>query len=199
MTGVIVRSSANVNSGAKTRASTILHGLWLLVFVAAIPAVLTYIPKSALGALLVYTGFKLVNIKDIKSLWRTSRGECAVYFATVTMIIATDLLIGVLVGVALSALKIFVHLSNLKVQRDVEESGQKVDLRLTGTATFLCLPKLAAELERIPAGSTVHIVSEDLTYIDHACLDLLSSWSAQHASLGGEAVVDWDQLHAAYS
>ncbi|MEM7452971.1 MAG: SulP family inorganic anion transporter [Planctomycetota bacterium] len=71
MTGVIVRSSANVNSGAKTRYSAIMHGGWLLLFVAALPFLLSYIPRAALGALLVYIGIKLVNIKQIKALWPT--------------------------------------------------------------------------------------------------------------------------------
>ena len=62
MTGVIVRSSANVNAGAKTKWSTIFHGFWLLIFVVLLPALLAYIPKAALGALLVHIGFKLVNL-----------------------------------------------------------------------------------------------------------------------------------------
>ena len=95
MTGVIVRSSANVNSGAKTRASAIMHGAWLLLFVVALPFVLAYIPRAALGALLVHIGFKLVNIKQIRELWRTSRSEAAIFFITVLVIVCEDLLIGV--------------------------------------------------------------------------------------------------------
>ena len=82
MTGVIVRSSANVNSGAKSRMSSILHGAWLLLFVAALPFVLAYIPRAALGALLVHIGIKLVNVRQIMKLWKTSRSEVAIYFVT---------------------------------------------------------------------------------------------------------------------
>ncbi len=199
MTGVIVRSSANVNSGAKGRLSTILHGSWLLLFVVAIPFVLTYIPRSALGALLVYTGFKLVNVKDIKSLWKTSRGEAGIYFATVTMIVCTDLLIGVIVGVALSAIKLLVRFSSLNLHLETSDNGQKAHLQLDGAATFLCLPKLAAELEKVPPGAELHVEFEHLTYIDHACLDLLLAWAPQHASFGGELIIDWNELHARFT
>src|SRR5262245_13191542 len=77
MTGVIVRSSANVEAGARTRLSAILHGLWLLLFVALLPGLLSRIPLSALAAILVYTGWKLVNIPGLKKLWKEGKGEAA--------------------------------------------------------------------------------------------------------------------------
>jgi MFS superfamily sulfate permease-like transporter len=198
MTGVIVRSSANVKSGAKSRLSTILHGFWLLLFVVAIPFVLTYIPRSALGALLVYTGFKLVNIKDIKSLWKTSRGEAGIYFATLLMIICTDLLTGVIVGIALSAIKLLVRFSKLRVRIRTVKGSRKAILELKGAATFLSLPKLANELETVPAGAELHADLTKLTYIDHACLELLYEWAKQHAVFGGQLVIDWDGLHGRF-
>lgn len=200
MTGVIVRSSANVNSGAKTKLSAILHGLWLLVFVAAIPFVLAYIPRSALGALLVFTGFKLVNINDVRSLWKRSRGETGIYFATVIMIVCTDLLLGVMVGIGLSALKLLLRFSNLKV--DLEYSNDEpsiAEMKLTGAATFLCLPMLADELDNIDSGTELHVDLENLTYIDHACLDLLMNWAKQHSSMGGQLVLDWNLLEGRFS
>ena len=199
MTGVIVRSSANVNSGAKTRLSTILHGAWLLLFVIAIPFVLTYIPRSALGALLVYTGLKLVNIEDIKTLWKTSRGEALIYFATVLMIVCTDLLVGVVVGVALSGIKLLLRFSDLKAEVNITDGGKKASLEMHGAATFLCLPNLASKLEEVPDGAELHVDFEHLTYIDHACLDLLMNWARQHASFGGALVLDWNLLHGRFS
>jgi len=199
MTGEIVRSSANVNSGARTRLSTILHGLWLLIFVVAFPFALSYIPRSALGALLVYTGLKLVNVKDIKSLWRTSRGEAAIYFATVIMIVCTDLLIGVGVGIALSAIKLLIRFSNLHIDLTISNDEQKAYLHLEGAATFLGLPKLASKLEEVPARAELHVDFEHLSYIDHACLDLLMNWSRQHSNIGGELVLDWNKLHGRFT
>ena len=184
MTGVIVRSTANVNSGAKTRWSAILHGFWLLIFVAALPFVLTYIPRAALGALLVHIGFKLVNIKQIKELWRTSRSEAGIYFVTLIVIVSQDLLVGVFVGIALSALKLLHRFSHLQIELQTE--GNVSHLVMHGAATFLRLPALAQKLEQVPDSAELHVDFEHLTYVDHACLDLLMNWAKQHERTGGK-------------
>ena len=198
MTGVIVRSSANVNSGAKTRNSAIMHGAWLLLFVVAIPFVLTYIPRAALGALLVYTGYKLVNFKEIIKLWKTSRGEAGIFFATVITIVSTDLLIGVGVGIALSAIKLLLKFSNLTSTLDIAPDSKTAHLRLSGAATFINLPTLAGELEQVPAGAELHVEFDDLRYIDHACLDLIMNWAKQHGTVGGKLIMDWEQLQGRF-
>ena len=104
--GVIVRSSANVNAGARTRLSAILHGVWLVVFVAGLSSVLRMIPTSSLAAILVYAGYKVIDIKAIRELAAYGRGEVAIYLATVGTIVVSDLLTGVLVGIALAAAKL---------------------------------------------------------------------------------------------
>jgi MFS superfamily sulfate permease-like transporter len=197
MTGVIVRSSANVNSGGKTRASAMMHGVWLLVFVAALPFVLAYIPRAALGALLVYIGFKLVNIKQIKELWKTSRSEVAIYAITLLVIVGEDLLVGVLVGISLSAAKLLYRFSHLEL--DLENEGNVSRLQMHGSATFLRLPSLAQKLEEVPDSAELHVDFEHLSYIDHACLDLLMNWAKQHESTGGKLVLDWESLHGRFS
>ena len=204
MTGVIVRSSANVNSGAKTRKSSILHGLWLLVFVAALPFVLTYIPRAALGALLVHIGIKLVNVKQIKELWRTSKSEVAIYFVTMTVIVCEDLLVGVIVGIVMSAVKLLYRFSHLELDlitsRDDAAPVQHVcTLHMHGAATFLRLPMLAAKLEKVPDSAELHVDIEHLSYIDHACLDLLMNWAKQHETTGGKLVLDWNRLHGRFT
>ena len=197
MTGVIVRSSANVGSGAKTRLSAILHGIWLLVFVAAFPAVLSYIPKAALGALLVHIGIKLVNIKMIRQLWKTSRSEVAIFVITTLVIVCQDLLIGVVVGILLSAAKLLYQFSHL--QLELVDEGDKTRLHMEGAATFLRLPQLALTLERVPDSAELHVDFEHLTYIDHACLDLLMNWAKQHEGTGGNLVIDWSSLHGRFT
>lgn len=197
MTGVIVRSSANVEAGAKTRVSTILHGVWLLVFVAMIPFVLSYIPKSALGALLVYTGIKLVNFKQIRQLWNTSRSEFAIYLITVIVIVGEDLLMGVVVGIVLSTVKLLHRFSHLEIEK-IEEGEGVVRLKMEGAATFLRLPLIAAELEKVTDSCELHVDFEHVSYVDHACLDLLMTWAEQHKDQGGKLVIDWDKLHARF-
>ncbi len=196
MTGVIVRSSANVEAGAKTRLSTILHGLWLLVFVALLAFMLRMIPTAALAAMLVYIGYKLVNFKTIRELRKYGWGEVAIYGATVGMIVCTDLLTGVLTGIGLSAVKLLYTFSHLAVNLEVDQANRKAVLSLEGAATFVRLPILAEELERVPGDVELYVNFEHLDYIDHACLDLLMNWSKQHEATGGSLVIDWDTLHA---
>jgi MFS superfamily sulfate permease-like transporter len=196
MTGVIVRSATNVQAGAKTRLSAILHGAWLLLFVAALGFLLKMIPTSCLAGILVYTGYKLVNPKTIVSLWKQDRGEAIVYLITVIMVVSTDLLIGVATGIVLAALKLVVTFSNLRTKLQVNSAESRAMLSLAGAATFLRLPLLADELDRVPQGAELHVDFQRLDYIDHACLELLMNWAKQHESTGGKLVLDWDSLHA---
>lgn len=199
MTGVIVRSAANVEAGGKTRASSIMHGLWLLVMVAALPFLLKQIPISALAAVLVFTGYKLVNLKVVKELAKFGWSEVFIYFATMITIVATDLLIGVMTGMVLAAIKLLYTFSHLEVRGESDAKQKRSALYLNGTATFLALPKLAAALDRVPADHELHVQFERLNYIDHACLDLLMNWEKQHEATGGGLVVDWDSLTAKFN
>lgn len=198
MTGVIVRSSANVQAGARTRNSTIIHGAWLLLFVVFLPQLLTYIPKSALGALLVFTGFKLLNPAQIRELWKVGKSEAFIYLTTMVLIVSVDLLVGVAVGVALSGAKLLHHFTHLEVKLEADEENHRYELRLKGAATFLRLPILAEYLENLPGDAELHVCLEEVDYIDHACFELLMNWAEAHVGEGGSLVMDWDQLHGAF-
>lgn len=198
MAGVIVRSAANIESGAKTRLSTILHGLWLLVFVSSLAFALRMIPTSALGAMLVYMGYRLVNPQAIRKLLKYGKGEVLVYAVTLVTIVATDMLTGVVAGFAVSAVRLMYRFSRLQVSLEQRPVDARTVLKIAGAATFLRLPQLASALERIPPDSEVHVDFEHLTHIDHACLDLLLNWAKQHEGQGGSLVIDWDSLHATF-
>ena len=198
MTGVIVRSSANVHAGARTRKSTIMHGAWLLLFVCFLPQLLTFIPKSALGALLVYTGFKLLNPAQLKGLLKIGKSEAAIYLTTLVIIVSVDLLIGVMVGVGLSAAKLLHRFSHLDVELVADEAKHRYELKLRGAATFLRLPILAEHLDQLPGDAELHVCLEKVEYIDHACFELLMNWADSHVEEGGSLVMDWDRLHGAF-
>ncbi|MEM7457774.1 MAG: STAS domain-containing protein, partial [Planctomycetota bacterium] len=155
------------------------------------------IPRAALGALLVYIGIKLVNIKQIKALWATSRSEVAIYFVTLAVIVGQDLLIGVVVGIMLSALKLLYRFSHLEL--NLRNEGNTTYLEMEGAATFLRLPQLAAKLEEVPDSAELHVDFEHLSYVDHACLDLIMNWAKQHEGTGGKLVIDWSSLHGRFS
>jgi MFS superfamily sulfate permease-like transporter len=198
MTGVIVRSTANVEAGGKTRVATIMHGGWLLLFAAVLPFTLSYIPVASLAAVLVCTGYKLAYPKAIPGLLKFGKSEVAIYIVTVVMIVATNLLEGVLIGLGLSILKLLQAFSHLEIRWDEDIIRNRVELHLKGSATLIRLPKLAATLEEIRPGAEVHIHFEHLDYIDHACLDLLSNWEKQHEVTGGSLVIEWEELSSKF-
>ncbi|MEO1656352.1 MAG: SulP family inorganic anion transporter [Pseudomonadota bacterium] len=198
MTGVIVRSTANVQAGATTRLSAILHGAWLLLTVAALPWLLNNIPTSVLAAILVYTGYKLVNLAQIRKITKFGKMELAIYLTTLIGVVAIDLLTGVILGFLLATAKLVYVLSHMDI--DVEEGDAgRIDLHLKGSATFFSIPQLSAALDRVKTGAQVHIHVEELTYIDHACLDMLTAWRRRHESTGGEMVLEWETLARRYS
>lgn len=198
MTGVIVRSGVNVRVGAQTRLSTVLHGLWLLVFVTVLPWAVQMVPIASLAALLVLTGFKLLVSAEAKELRRFGKSEVAIYGITLISIVAIDLLTGVLIGVILSIAKLLYIFSHLDIKVVREEKPSRNTVFLRGAATFLSLPKLASALEELPTDAELHVHLEELDYIDHACLDLLMNWDKQHRNTGGNLVIDWGTLGAMF-
>jgi MFS superfamily sulfate permease-like transporter len=198
VTGVIVRSATNVEAGARTRLSAVLHGAWLLVTVLLLAGLLRQVPLASLAAVLVYTGYKLVDLKAVKGLWAWGWGEVAIYFCTLIAVVSTDLLKGVLLGVALSVVKLVVRFTRLSIQLETGVGEQRAVLRLGGAATFLRLPLLADALAKVPEAAELHVHFENLRYIDHACLELLTAWEKQHEAGGGSLVIDWDTLHARF-
>jgi len=190
MTGVIVRSSANVQAGAKTRLSAIFHGLWLLAFVLLLSSVLQSIPVASLAGVLVYTGIKLVDLKALRGLGRYGRMPMFIYGATASAIILTDLLTGVLIGFGLTLVRLALNASRLKINLvDLEAEGE-MELRLNGAATFLKVPALTQTLGHVPPGTTLHVPLSNLSYIDHSCLELLEEWGRANAAQGSRLLLE---------
>jgi MFS superfamily sulfate permease-like transporter len=198
MTGVIVRSTANIQSGARTRASAIFHGGWLLLFVAFMPQVLRLIPIASLAAVLVYTGYKLINVQAIRSLSKYGYGEILVYGVTLITIVATNLLTGVLLGLGVALARLIYTTHALEISLDKGLNNGPACIHLSGTATFISLPKLANALDQIPMGKEVQISFENLLYLDHACLTLLRSWKEFHERQNGNVSVDWEKLESKF-
>uniref|UniRef100_UPI0035CC28A7 SulP family inorganic anion transporter n=1 Tax=uncultured Sphingomonas sp. TaxID=158754 RepID=UPI0035CC28A7 len=187
MTGVIVRSSANVQAGATTRLSTILHGAWILGFVALLPWLLREIPMAALGAVLVLTGWRLVNLSHARHLFKDHGLLPVVIWATtLVLVVAEDLLTGVLVGIGLSLLELIPVLRNLRLKVVRVENAGHETVSLTGAATFLTLPKLSGALDAVPHGAPMRLDVTELSSADHTCAELLKDWLARRRAAGGE-------------
>ncbi|KAB1142153.1 SulP family inorganic anion transporter [Streptomyces luteolifulvus] len=177
LTAVIVRSAANVQAGARTKASRVLHGVWLLVFTVVLPGVLGLIPVAALAGLLVHAGCKLVPVREVRGLWRGHRGEVVVLGVTAGVILAGSLFEGVLVGLALAIGKTAWDASHVHVETEDRGEGGLL-VRVLGHATFLRLPKLLDELESLPHDREVKLELGGLRHLDHACAAALEGWAA---------------------
>lgn len=185
MTGVIVRSSANVQAGAVTRLSTILHGAWILGFVALLPWLLREIPMAALAGILVVTGVRLVSFDHVRHLMHQYGPLPAiVWAATLIMVVATDLLTGVLVGLALSLVELIPHMRRLGLRLEEGSQGDTHEMAFSGSATFLTLPKLSARLEAVPSRALVILNLERLAHIDHTSAEMLREWVDRRRSAG---------------
>jgi MFS superfamily sulfate permease-like transporter/mannitol/fructose-specific phosphotransferase system IIA component len=199
MTGVIVRSSVNVDAGARTRVSTILHGIWLLLFVAAAPQLLELIPRACLGAILVLTGYKLVDVQAMKRLYAQGRSELLICVITLVGVVVVDLFSGILAGLAAAIAKLVYTFTSLKIRSESDPDGKTHHLHLAGSATFLRLPYIAEVLGAIPDDRELHVHIHRLDHIDHACLELLSGWNQRREQLGQPGmVVEWNELSDLY-
>jgi MFS superfamily sulfate permease-like transporter len=190
MTGVIVRSSANVQAGATTRLSTMLHGAWILGFVALLPWLLREIPMAALGAVLVVTGWRLVSIAHVRHLFGNYGVlPAAIWAITLILVVVEDLLTGVIVGIALSLIELLPHVRRLRLGVASHEDDEGQAIRLSGSATFVTLPKLSDTLETVSTDEKVRLDVSSLATIDHSCAELLKDWLARRRAAGQAVTV----------
>ncbi|MBD0708690.1 MULTISPECIES: SulP family inorganic anion transporter [unclassified Streptomyces] len=187
MTAVVVRSAANVRAGARTKASRVLHGVWLLLFAALLPGTLEYVPLPALAGVLVHAGWKLIPFGRVAALWRGHRGEAFVLVVTALAIVTVSMLEGVLIGLALSVGKAAWDASHLRIERTDDGAGP-ARVSLSGNANFLRLPKMLDVLEALPKDRPVELDFSGLHHLDHACRAALETWAARHCAAGPEAV-----------
>ncbi|WP_320781253.1 SulP family inorganic anion transporter [Streptomyces sp. CRN 30] len=187
MTAVIVRSSANVAAGARTKTSRVLHGVWLLLFAALLPSALALIPLPALAGVLIHAGWKLIPFRQLVALWRGHRGEALILIVTAVSIVVVNMFEGVLIGLALSVVKTAWEASHLRT--DVVDKGAgPVQVHLSGNATFLRLPKILDSLESLPPDRPVELDLSGLHHLDHACRTALENWAERHSATGTDPV-----------
>ncbi|HEU0129283.1 MAG TPA: carbonic anhydrase, partial [Pseudonocardiaceae bacterium] len=188
VTGVIVRSSANVAAGARTRASAILHGVWVVLFVVFLGGLVELIPLASLAALLVFVGARLLDLAHIRHLRR--HRELPTYMVTMVGVLALGLLEGVLAGIAV-ALALALHRQS-QIEVHVEHDDDHFDVTVEGSLTFLSVPKLTAALDRVPEGADVSL-HLSMDYLDHAAFEAIHSWVTSHNRRGG--TIEIHELH----
>jgi carbonic anhydrase len=192
VTGVIIRSTANVTAGARTRASAGLHGVWLLLFSVFLVGVVETIPTAALAGLLIVIGVQLVKLAHIGSARRT--GELAIYVVTLTCVVFLNLLEGVMIGLVLAIaiaawriVRVSIVAEDL-TDRIRADGPPRWHVAISGSCSFLALPRLTAALSAIPADARVD-VDLNVDYLDHAAMDTLQEWIRQRRAHGVEVVV----------
>ncbi|MFI9819362.1 SulP family inorganic anion transporter [Streptomyces sp. NPDC052013] len=181
MTAVIVRSSANVQAGARTKASRVLHGVWLLLFAALLPWALALIPLPALAGILVHAGWKLIPFRQVTALWRAHRGEALILVVTAVSIVAVNMFEGVLIGLALAVAKTAWEASHAKLEV-IDKGAGPVQVYLSGNATFLRLPRILDALESLPEDRPVELDLSGVHHLDHACRTALETWAERHGT-----------------
>ncbi len=185
MTSVIVRSSANINAGAKSKTSAIIHGFLLLICVGMIPAILNLIPKASLAAILIFTGYKLCNPKTFTRIWKEGGATQFIPFvATAVAVVSLDLLKGVGLGLILSI--IFLLYRNMRIPfffRKVSHSkGEVVEIKLAQEVSFLNKAGIKMALQKLPEGSKVIIDASHTEYIDYDVLELIREFHDTRAA-----------------
>ncbi|MGN7810390.1 SulP family inorganic anion transporter [Flavobacterium sp. 22076] len=183
MTSVVVRSSANNNAGAKSKMSTIIHGVLLLISVLSIPVILNKIPLATLATVLILVGYKLAKPATFMHFWEKGKYQFIPFIATLVFVVATDLLKGVALGIVISI--IFVLRGNLKraynFKKEEYEDGDIIHIDLAQEVSFLNKAAIKQTLSEIPENSKVVINAHDTEYIAHDVLDLIREFKETRA------------------
>ncbi|TWH66302.1 carbonic anhydrase [Micromonospora olivasterospora] len=182
VTGVIVRSSTNVAAGARTRASAILHGVWIAGFVLVGAAWLEMIPMAALAAVLVVVGLRLVSLAQIRTYAR--HRELPIYLITAVGVAATDLLTGVGLGMATAGLFMLWRLARCEIRTTQPASGTWL-VSITGTLAFIASERLTRRLAALPAAQYVELELH-LDYLDHGAYETIRGWQESYTRAGGQ-------------
>ena len=178
LTAVVVRGSANIQAGAKTKVSAFVHGVFLLLSVLLIPFLINLIPYASLSAILILTGFGLTKLKIYKSLFKLGLKQFIPFISTIIIILVTDLLIGVSIGLLISVY--YIIKENFKENYNLEKNHlQGLDyytLKLHSNVTFLNKVEIKNTLDKVPPYSELTIDGSDVHFIDYDVLEIISDF-----------------------
>lgn len=184
VTQVIVRSSANIQSGGKTKAAAFIHGILLLFCVALIPVVLNMIPLASLAAILILVGYKLAKPSLFKSMYKLGWQQFMPFIATIVGILLTDLLIGI--GIGLVVAMFYILLTNYKaayfLHKDEDPRDHSLILTLSEDVTFLNKASILRTLNNLPENSKVTIDATHSVNIDYDVIEIINEFQANAKS-----------------
>ncbi|WP_353130584.1 SulP family inorganic anion transporter [Parapedobacter pyrenivorans] len=187
LTAVIVRSSANVNSGGRTRQSAILHGIWLILAVLLIPSIINLIPLACLAAILLHTGYKLAKPAAFKQMWHKGLDQFVPFVVTITAVVFTDLLTGVGIGLLVAMFYILKDNLSNSFEYDIEENedGAKITFTLAEEVTFLNKAAIQKALHGLPRRiNEIIIDGSQSRFIDKDVIEVIKDFEQNAVSKG---------------
>lgn len=203
MIAEIVRSSANVNNGAKTSWANFFHGSLLLLFVVLFPRLIHSIPLAALASLLVFTGFRLASPREFAKVMGIGKEQLFIFIVTVLGVIATDLLVGVAIGILV---KLTIHLirgvnfSNLfKIHFSVEQKADTIFIEISGAAVFSNFMALKDALAKLENGKTIVFQLNDTYLLDHTVMEFFHDFQHAYEAQGGKCEFLGMEYHESFS
>lgn len=183
MTSVVVRSSANVNAGGLFKASAIIHGIFLLLAVITLPLVLNMIPLASLAAVLILVGYNLAKPSVLMHFWHKGYTQFVPFIITFVMVVVTDLLMGVLAGIAASIL--FLLVGNVRkafsMQRDIIDEQLVYTLTLAQEVSFLNKTAIKDRLYQLPDNCHLAINAKQMGYIHVDVIELIETFINEEA------------------
>jgi MFS superfamily sulfate permease-like transporter len=204
MIAEIVRSSANIDGGARTGWSNFFHGAFLLLFVMVFPHVIDTIPLASLAALLVYTGFRLASPQAFAKSLDLGKEQLALFVLTIAAVLATNLLAGVLIGIAA---KLLIHLGRGVPLRNLLTISYRVDrkeagacaIRVSGSAIFSNFIALKSELSELPDGKAITFDLSEVYLIDHTVMEFIEQYRENYIERGGRCEIHGLADHEPYA
>ncbi|MBL7786427.1 MAG: SulP family inorganic anion transporter [Chitinophagales bacterium] len=181
LTQVIVRSSANLQSNGKSKLSTILHGVFLLIAVLALPSVLNHIPKAVLASILILVGYKLAKPTLFKKMWNLGWTQFLPFIITILVIVFKDLLWGVCVGLTIGAIVVMVksYQNSLFLHEQVSQDHTLVKMALAEEVTYLNKGAIKKALEELTPNSRLELDVRNTKYLDHDVKEVLEDFVTQ--------------------
>jgi MFS superfamily sulfate permease-like transporter len=181
ITAVVVRGSANVDAGARTKLSAFTHGLFLLLAVLLVPFLLNKIPYASLSAILLITGYNLTKPKLYRNMWSLGWKQFIPFAITIVVILATDLLIGVSIGLLISIY--YIVRNNFKAEYKITEAFENGKdtfiIKLNSNVTFLNKVNLRKALDKVPESSELTIDGSECNFIDYDILEIISEYESK--------------------
>lgn len=203
MISEIVRSSANINNGGKTRWSNFFHGLFLLLFVALASDLIEMIPNAALAAMLIYTGFRLASPKEFRKTWAIGWDQLIIFVVTIVVTLATDLLVGIFAGVITQFVLHFIAGAKFKSlfrsNFEITESDGGYTVKVKDAAIFSNYLSFKRCFDQIKPGRKVVFNFTEAHIVDHTLLEHLHHFEEDYHNNGGHVVMQGMGKHRAHS